>query len=684
MQAARVVVMNRLRVEQEPDTTSGSTNVENPMPEPKQPSSEQTRPEYHPRYLPLWKNTFTVIGLYLSIFAVLLLLTFGLFSLVTPTANPYVDIVGFLILPTLLVAGLALMPFGILFKSYRVRRKDPTQRLAFRFPRIDLNDASQRRVAKLVIGSTFVMLPVIGVSGYHGYHFTDSTEFCAKACHTVMEPEGTTYELGAHARVACAECHIGSGASWFVKAKLSGTRQVLAVLTDSFSRPVPPAIKHLRPARETCEHCHWPKKFFGAQLHELVRFAADEQNTRREISMLLKIGGGDDATGRAEGIHLHMALKGSVEYVATDDKLQVIPWVRFTDEAGTELIYRSDGKPSSDPIPGGAVRTLDCMDCHNRPAHKFRAPAEAVDMYLAAGRIDTTLPFIKRKAVEALVQPFPDTKKAEQQVGITLTDFYREQHPDVWKTRRASVNQAIDAVRTIYRTSFFPAMKVDWRTYPDNIGHKISTGCFRCHDGKHVNQRGKAISHACNVCHTFLNPVDPNDDAAVIQEGEFIHPMELVGPHKTLRCNQCHTGGTALDPSCKGCHGDVDAFRHGKLVGFPSYDQEADAMADVVDCEGCHDLEEPTTIAAIDSMCMDCHDDEEYEGMLAGWEKEMTEAMQRSRRSVGEPERRVLDQLRKAGVYHNIEASRAILRKLNGSGEPIADASATAVQTATP
>lgn len=619
-----------------------------------------------PKYVPLWSNFITMTGMFLTAMAIMLLVTFGLFTLVTPSPNPYADIVGYLVVPCILIVGVAIIPFGILFKSWRLHRQNPEQRLAFRFPHIDLNDPAQRRAAKIVVVATFVLLPVVGLSGYHGYHYTDSSAFCSKACHAAMHPQATTYEHSAHARVACAECHIGTGASWFVRSKLSGTRQVLAMWRDSFSRPIPPAIQHLRPARETCEHCHWPKKFYGAQLREIVRFSSDEANTRREIDMLLKIGGGDETTGRAEGIHLHMALAGRIEYIATDNMLQEIPWVRYVDEAGDELIYRSDGRPSSDPQPAGEVRALDCMDCHNRPAHKFRSPQQAVDIFLDVGRIDTTLPFIKREAVNALVRPYADSQTARRQIANHLTEFYRTNYPRVWSTRKASVNYAIDMIREIYDMSFFPAMHVDWQTYPDNIGHLISPGCFRCHDGEHVNQRGEPISHECNICHTFLSPVGQEGEAAILQEGDFVHPLALEGLHGELRCDQCHTGGKAPLPTCAGCHTSQAEFRAGTLPAFEAYGIDAEPMALTVDCEGCHDLSRPTNIETIDEACMDCHDDEEkrFEGMAVSWKNEVEGLLKKAEDRAHGHQRELLRTLRQAGPVHNIEATRLIVGAL--------------------
>ena len=650
---------------------------------------EDSRPRYQPKYKPLWNNLISLAGLFLAAIAVVLLLTFGLFSLVTPTNNPYVDIVGYLVLPSILIVGLVAVPVGVLIKSWRLRRLDPHQKLAFRFPKFDLNDPAQRRVVKYFLVATFFVLPVIGVSGYHGYHYTDSSQFCAYACHGVMEPQATAYEHSAHARVSCAECHIGSGASWFVKAKLSGTRQVLATWQNSYPRPIPPAITELRPARETCERCHWPQKFFGAQLREITHFASDEKNTRRHVDMLVKTGGKDEAFRSAKGIHTHMALSNRIEYVAADERLQKITWVRMTDEAGNVSIYRSDGRPSSDPRPEGLVRQLDCMDCHNRPAHKFRSPQEAVDLFLEGGGIDPSLPFVKREAVALLAAPYPDAKSAKAQIGLSLTEFYQKNYPELWKTGRSSIYQAVDAIRMIYSRNFFPDMKVDWRTYPDNIGHKISPGCFRCHEGKHVNQKGETISHQCSICHTFLNPTGENaGSAAVVIKGEFVHPLELAGPHKTLRCDRCHDGGVAPETTCQGCHKLQQGLYGATMSEFLSFDVKPSPMFDVVDCEGCHDLSQPLTIENMDATCMDCHDDDEaYEGMLAGWLDKLAKARSDAEESLnkldqivtseGRPEesdesrnllthgRTVLRLLEKAGPHHNPDAALKIYHTIS-------------------
>lgn len=625
---------------------------------------------------PLWGNVLTMIGGFVSIIAVILLMTFMLFSVVSPATNPYVDIVGYMVLPGLLIIGLILMPAGILFKSWRVKRRDPTQRLSLRF-RFDLTEPGQRKLATVIIGSTFVFLPVIGVSSYHGYHYTDSTEFCGKACHAVMKPEATTHALSPHARVTCAECHIGEGAGWFVKSKLSGTRQVLAMWTKSYSRPIPPAIRHLRPARDTCERCHWPQKFYGAQLEHLPHYAPDEANTDRSVDMLLNIGGGHHLTGKVEGIHWHMALANKVEYVSTDAKLQVVPWVRVVDRYDRVRIYRADGRPSSDPPPEGERRHFDCMDCHNRPAHNFLPPDEAVDRMLDAGLIDPSLPFIKREAVNALIAGYADSETAAKQIGGRLEKFYREKYPDLWRNdaKRVTINRAIDGVREIYSNYFFPYMRVSWKTYPDNIGHMNSPGCFRCHDNRHVDQFGKTLDMNCTSCHTFLTRTVSDDGVTDFRSAKtYDHPWKRIGVHQTLICSQCHSGGALPVPSCKGCHTDTAGLRAGTLAAFKPYDIEPDPMfAAEVDCETCHDGAPPVKLETMNDTCTGCHDDDSYNGMAQRWHDEMNKAIDNLMpRLSGEP-LEVLETLKKAGPSHNIEASRKILKAL-AAGTSTADA----------
>lgn len=648
-------------------------------------SSRLPKPLASPLEPPLWNNPITALGLFITTIALILLVTFGLFNTVAPSSNPYVDIVGLMVIPMILITGMAMVPLGTLLKSWWIRRYRPEQPLRFGFPRINLEDPVQRRTAMYLAGVTVILLPVVGVASYHGYHFTDSTKFCAEACHTVMIPEARAFYDSAHARVACAECHIGSGASWFVKSKLSGTRQVLAMFRESYSRPIPPAITELRPARETCEECHWPKKFYGAQLREIARYGSDEQNIRTEIQMLVKTGGGEEESGRAHGIHYyHVSAENLVEYVAVDPRLQEIPWIRWVSPDGRERIFRSDGKSASDPRPDGLVRKLDCMDCHNRAAHHFYSPSEAVDLQLEAGRIDRTLPFIKRESVRTLLEEYPDEETALRRIGETLASYYEKEHPEVWRTRQASINQAVEGVREAYQRNFFPYMRVNWQTYPDNIGHKYQPGCYRCHDGKHVDEQGGIVRHDCNICHTFLNAVPDESDRSLVREGSFVHPTELVGVHQDLACHQCHTGGLTPEPTCTGCHTDTQALFSGTGAQWSRFEVEPDGMFDDLSCQDCHDLSKPLDPGIMNATCLTCHDDDPqtFDGLVTRWREEMQRLHQQTAQAVAAVRMKpgsakdtanaawldeaegTLAALERAVPQHNMEGARIIYEKL--------------------
>ncbi len=507
--------------------------------------------------LRLCNNAISLFGLLIVALSLLLVITFLLFSIVTGKTNRYLDVIGFLVLPGVFVVGLLIVPIGVIRAHLRKRR-------GLRRWRIDLHEPHTRSaLIVFAVVTFFVVLPTLAVLSYEGYGYTESTEFCATVCHTVMEPEGTAHANSPHARVTCAQCHIGEGAGWFVKSKLSGLRQVWAVWANSYKRPIPPAIRELRPARDTCEQCHWPAKFFGSQLKEIVHYSPNEENTRRVVRILLKTGGADESIGRVEGIHMHMLVSGSIEYVAVDEDLQEIPWVRYNTAEGESIVYRSDGKPSDAPPPPGIVRTIDCMDCHNRGAHHFRSPQAAIDLQMDAGMIDPSLPYIKREAVAALVGDYPDVPTAEREIERAISNFYRRKYPEIWETRRETIEQAIDRIQLVYRLNFFPKMRANWQTYPENIGHLISPGCFRCHDGLHVNDKGEAISSSCTTCHDFLTAIEEREGE--LREGEFVHSMSLLH-HEKLRCNQCHTGGPL--PLCYDCHAtgkSLENWQRGRL-----------------------------------------------------------------------------------------------------------------------
>jgi hypothetical protein len=375
-----------------------------------------------------------------------------------------------------------------------------------------------------------------------------------------MGPELTAYEDSPHARVDCVDCHVGGGAEPYMKAKLAGIAQLWGVVSGSYDRPIPAPVKGLRPARETCEKCHWPSKFWGSQLYQRPLFLYNEANTPQQISMLIRTGGG--AGNFDSGIHWHMLINNEIEYVAQDAQLQQIPWVKIHRPDGTTTeFWRAEKKLDPAALATMKRHTMDCMDCHNRPSHLFLTPDVAVDSALARHVISPTLPWLKTLAVNALSTDFPTSEAAHESIRKQITSFYAEKYPDVTAARGADVEEAVKGVNAIFDRNAFPQMNVSWKSYPINIGHRNSPGCFRCHDGQHVSDDGKVISHDCNICHTLpkRGPLAGIGDEVTTPEREW-HPWEMpkkyleIDAHKHVMCDECHVSGRKPKTECNDCH----------------------------------------------------------------------------------------------------------------------------------
>jgi len=488
----------------------------------------------------LFRNPVSLAGAALAVVALANILFLFLIDLTLEKPSPYVGILAYMVGPAFLILGLAAIPVGVWWDRRRRRATRPGEPV--RYLSVDLNDPTQRGAfaffASFVI--VFVLLSVVG--SYRAYEFTDSVSFCGQLCHSVMSPEFTAYQLSPHARVACVECHVGSGATWYVKSKLSGARQVFATILNTYPRPIPTPVHDLRPAAQTCEQCHWPKKFYGAQLKVFTHYASDEKNTPRQIQMLIKTGGGDPATGAPAGIHWHMNIANEITYVS-DAERQVIPYVRIKDMQGRVAeYYAQDAKMSKEELAKAPKRRMDCVDCHNRPTHIYVPPDAAVDQSITAHRLDVTLPYLKQQAVAALTGKYDTTDAAMQGIAKEFHGFYESKYPELAKTKELEIRNAIDELQRIYRSTTFPEMKLNWQTHPNNIGHFYFSGCFRCHDGQHVSTDGKVISKECNTCHTVLQQQESGVSIMAEQKLEFKHPVDL-GDLTQVSCSDCHTGG---------------------------------------------------------------------------------------------------------------------------------------------
>jgi hypothetical protein len=476
--------------------------------------------ETNPRRPTALKNWLTVTGAIIALgglFAFAFLFFIDVFA---HHGNPYMGILAYVISPMFVLGG-ALLVFVGAWRE-RIRRK---RGAAYEIS-IDLTRTRDRKIAVAFAfgGGLFLMLTAFG--SYQTYHYSESVQFCGQTCHTPMKPEFTAYQASPHAKIDCVACHVGKGAGAYLRAKINGVHQLAGVITGDYDRPIKTPIRNLRAANQICEDCHWRHRDVGAIEKSYTHFLADETNTQFSVRLLMKVGGTATTYGGLPSIHWHNNPSNKVEYIATDRQRTTIPWVRFT---GTEF-KNADFKEN---IAGHEIRRMDCLDCHNRPAHRFSTPNEAVDKAMALGRIDPSLNWVKSNVVAALVAPYSTESEALEKISSHL----KSQYPNERK-----IASVIQVAHEIFKTNFFPEMKADWRAYPNNIGHKDWNGCFRCHDGNHKSADGKKVISAnnCNLCHTILAQGSGEEFQKLNPKGHtFFH---IDAPNEDFSCNNCHTG----------------------------------------------------------------------------------------------------------------------------------------------
>jgi len=413
--------------------------------------------------------------------------------------NPYLGIIFDLFLPGLFVLGLLLIPVGIWIRR---RQLMALGQIPSVYPRIELTDPVFRRGIEIVLVATVINFIIVGTASYRGVSYMETPNFCGLSCH-VMAPQWAAYQVSLHSHVACAECHIGSGFSAAVHAKINGTRQLAEVISDTYPRPIIAPLSVLRPASATCEECHSPARFVGEKLLVETMYGDDEKNSVTHNVLVLHLGG-VDSLSHLSGIHGHHL--DDFEYVATDNTYQTIIAVsKHNPDGSTTQFVSSDWKG---PIQG-VTRRMDCMDCHNQATHTFQTPEDAIDKVMVDGSPSASLPFVHKEGLQLIQAEYASQAEAATKIASGLEDFYRTQYPAVWSSQRAQVDQAARSLVTIYQRNVFPEMKVTWGTYPNGMGHSVpghnpSPGCFRCHDGNHTSKDGKTITNDCSVCHNLL------------------------------------------------------------------------------------------------------------------------------------------------------------------------------------
>lgn len=477
-------------------------------------------------------NLVTQLGMTLALVTFVAGAVMVVCDMVSHFTNPYASVVAYMVLPVVCGLAIALAMVGWLWRVVRRRlRGEPIG-----LPVLDMNTPTARRRMTVALFALPVVLAITATGGYRAYHFVESVPFCGEVCHVVMEPEHTTFHNSPHAGITCASCHVGSGFKWFVRTKIYGAIELYSLALNKFERPLSCPVENLRPANETCGECHWRQKDFGQVMRTKTRYLTDKKSSPWTMVMFMNLGGGDPEKGPVTGIHWHVNGE-KVEYVSVDDERLVIPWVRVTYPDGHSTVYRTTDEEqaiSDETAMAMHVREMDCTDCHNRPSHRFLSPNQAVDAAIAAGILDTSLPNLKNNVAGVLAKDYETVTEAHAAIAEKLRKKYAD---------RPELDALVQSVQDLYSANFFPAMGANWKAYPDHIGHMTTPGCFRCHDGKHVNDKGEPIVHGCDDCHTIAAQgptVMPGTLSA--EPLEFKHPEDIEEEWKTEACDTCHTG----------------------------------------------------------------------------------------------------------------------------------------------
>jgi hypothetical protein len=459
----------------------------------------------------LWSNPISLLGSVLATVAGLAVLAMVSVDVAGATTNPYTAAALMIAVPGMFVLGLILIPLGLW-----IYRKSRAQRglvpLGQAVAELFTTPAGHRRL--LVVGVlTLLNLVLVSVATAKAVHWMDSPGFCGTACHTAMQPEWESYQHGPHASVACAECHIGPGVSSLIRSKVDGLRQLWHTIRDDYSRPVPTPVHSLRASVDICEKCHGPDTFHGNRLVFRLHTRPDEANTQEANVLMLKLGGKDPRTGTYHGIHWHAATDADVVYEALDAKREVIGKIQVIRDGKVVEEYLP---PEETKGPVVATRTMDCVDCHNRPTHRFdRSPAAALDRGFRLGTLDASVPWL-RKVAEPLLERKDMTRDgAEQALRADLEAAYKAQYAD--KVPAADVlDKAAKGLAELWKDNIYPERGVEWGTYPDHVGHQTATpikhGCYRCHDDKHKTAAGKVLSGDCETCHEQLAQEETLDE----------------------------------------------------------------------------------------------------------------------------------------------------------------------------
>jgi hypothetical protein len=485
-------------------------------------------------------NPVSLLGSILASISLLIIVFFLVATSVFDIGGSYIGLLIFIVLPVFLIIGLILIPIGMIRRSRKLKRLGEAS--VKKGIKLDLNDRRHWNAIAVFVFVTFLFLFLTAIGSYEAFHYTESNEFCGLLCHKVMEPEYVAYQESSHSRVACVDCHVGEGADWYVRSKLSGLYQVYSVIAKKYPRPIPTPIENLRPAQETCEKCHWPGKFYSYRLRNEKHYLADSLNTEWNIQLKMKTGPEHSSMGLSEGIHWHINKDIIVEYISSDHDREYIPWVRYINLASGDTIIFEDTFEKLDEVAVDTLekRVMDCLDCHNRPSHHYLPPQEFTDLLIATGDIPSDLPEIKSLAMEIMNYSYEYKDSALMRIEESVVDHYQVNYAGLIDEQL--IDKAVKGLKSGFSRNIFPFMQASWDVYPNHIGHVEFNGCFRCHNGNHESQDGRIISRDCNLCHTIVGQgsVKVYEETTLSESLEFKHPVDIQGVWKEYACTECH------------------------------------------------------------------------------------------------------------------------------------------------
>ncbi|MGD2207600.1 MAG: NapC/NirT family cytochrome c [Anaerolineae bacterium] len=488
----------------------------------------------------------------------------------------------------------------------------------------------------LLIGGAFIVgFIVFGAIAIQVWEYSNSVAFCANACHDVHPEEIPAYQDSYHANVQCTECHMGRvGTIRNILLKASHARHLPEVIFDAYDRPL--ESESLRPANESCELCHWPPAFHGDTVREVTRYLPDEQNTQERTYLILKTGAGTRESGLGYGIHWHIT--NPVEYIATDEHKEKIPWVRATLPDGRTVEYQDVTNPlTTEEIGEYEKKEMDCVDCHNRMGHPFPSPGDLIHKAMDEGRLSADLPYVKREMLNLLKADYESRDEALEAVN-SVKEQYKATYPEVAAAYPEEIGQAQHLAEQLVNRLVFEEPGVTWESFPNHNKHKDFAGCFRCHDGKHLSAEGESIRLHCNICHSIPETVQgdtrpPQMPLTYIQEPESHLETNFMADHRFQAnsvCEQCHGKIAFGDDDSSFC---ANSACHGRAwpeveldAAFPHPFELKGKHAEVW-CHECHNgVREPEYVCAnchesppahFGDSCEDCHTPAGFEG--ADW-----------------------------------------------------------------